>query len=147
MKSKTSSVNSNSLFSEKDLTESQEKDQDFFFIAIQRVIEVMKSMPKEDFVKMQDQNYVVSITVKKITPINKEIIQADLALHPQLMSFSNREDAMHFVISNYKTKKSLEDLARYYSIAISKSEKITDLQSKIVEGTVGARIRSLSIQG
>jgi len=44
-------------------------------------------------------------------------------------------------------KKSLEVVARALDIAIQRTDKIDTLRQKIVESTVGARLRSSAIQG
>lgn len=44
-------------------------------------------------------------------------------------------------------KKSLELVARALDIAIQRTDKVDTLRKKIVESTVGARLRSFAIQG
>ena len=47
----------------------------------------------------------------------------------------------------YPSKKVLEVIARKLDIPITRQDKIEDLRDKIVEATVGAKIRSQAIQG
>ena len=65
----------------------------------------------------------------------------------KLEEFSDRVIASNHLREIATNKKSLELLARHLDIAISKQDKSEDLVTKIVESTVGARLRSSAIRG
>ncbi len=58
---------------------------------------------------------------------------------------SSREEALKII--EPKTKKILEEIAKKLDVAILKSDKTESIRSKIIEATVGARLRSKAIQG
>lgn len=63
----------------------------------------------------------------------------------KLNSLGDRDNAKSELSS--MTKKHLEVIARALDIAVQKSDKVDTLRHKIVEATVGARLRSSAIQG
>jgi hypothetical protein len=65
----------------------------------------------------------------------------------QLNQFTDRVIASNHLRDLAKNKKMLESLARYLDIALSKQDKTEDLINKIIESTVGARLRSSAIRG
>ncbi len=64
----------------------------------------------------------------------------------QLNSFKSREEGAQFLDSNCKTKKELTSLAKLIDIPVQKSDKVQLLKEKIIESTIGFRIRSAAIQ-
>ena len=65
----------------------------------------------------------------------------------KLSTFDSRDEAQSYLKSVAKTKKDLEQIARHFEMVISKRDKIENLVDRIVETTVGARLRSRAIQG
>jgi hypothetical protein len=65
----------------------------------------------------------------------------------KLEEFSDRVIASNHLREIASSKKSLELLARHLDIALSKQDKAEDLVNKIIESTVGARLRSSAIRG
>lgn len=65
----------------------------------------------------------------------------------KLEEFSDRVVASNYLREIASNKKSLELLARYLDIVMSKQDKAEDLVNKIIESTVGARLRSSAIRG
>lgn len=59
----------------------------------------------------------------------------------------NRSDASKFLDDNYGTKKALEQIARHLDVVVTKQDKTETLRDRIIEATVGARLRSEAIQG
>lgn len=64
----------------------------------------------------------------------------------QLNSFKSREEGVQFLDSNCKTKKELTSLTKLIDIPVQKSDKVQLLKDKIIESTIGFRIRSAAIQ-
>jgi len=64
----------------------------------------------------------------------------------QLNSFKSREEGAQYLDSNCKTKKELTSLAKLIDIPVQKSDKVQLLKEKIIESTIGFRIRSAAIQ-
>lgn len=68
-------------------------------------------------------------------------------IEKKLEEFSDRVAASNYLQEIASSKKSLESLARHLDIALSKQDKAEDLMKKIIESTVGARLRSSAIRG
>jgi hypothetical protein len=60
---------------------------------------------------------------------------------------ASRQEAQAFLDARYSSKKAMEMIARRLDLPIVRQDKVEDLRDKVVEATVGARIRSQAIQG
>ena len=91
----------------------------------------------------------IKITLVELKPDNVKnnlMPEVDVdAVLGKLNSLGDRDNAKS-ELSNM-TKKHLEVIARALDIAVQKSDKVDTLRHKIVEATVGARLRSSAIQG
>jgi hypothetical protein len=119
--------------------------------AIRRYAEAITSLSDDDLLKLADENFSVEVKFSrrrgKSTPppaITKENI---IELSEKLFSIQSRNEALAFLNANFKTKKSLDSVARQLDVPVLKSDKLENLAEKIVESTVGARKRSEAIQG
>ena len=72
--------------------------------------------------------------------INYEKIKSDLN------SFQTREKGLEYLNLQCKTKKELTALAKIIDIPVQKTDKIAQLKEKIIESTIGFRLRSAAIQ-
>jgi hypothetical protein len=119
--------------------------------ALRRLIDAIDILNEDDFSKFSDESY--TIEVKFIRRRNKEDIaptigESEIKIFiEKLINISSREEAHNFLNINLGTKKSLELIAKKLDILISKQDKIEIIRDKIIEATVGARIRSQAIQG
>ncbi|MDR5739867.1 MULTISPECIES: hypothetical protein [unclassified Caballeronia] len=119
--------------------------------AFRRIAEALESLSDEELKKFSDPQY--SIELRAIRRRTKEEpsspvpgISADEAIG-QITALSSRHDAQALLDEKFPSKKALETLARRLDIPIVRQDKVDDLRDKIVEATVGARIRSQAIQG
>lgn len=120
-------------------------------VVLRRLVEALDSLSEEELKKMSDPQY--SIEFKAIRRRSKDESKlhftdanAEEAI-TQLSMFSSRQDAQVMLDDKYPSKKVLEVIARKLDIPITRQDKIEDLRDKIVEATVGAKIRSQAIQG
>ena len=120
-------------------------------VVLRRLVEALDSLSEEQLKKMSDPQY--SIEFKAIRRRSKDESKlhftdanAEEAI-TQLSMFSSRQDAQVMLDDKYPSKKVLEVIARKLDIPITRQDKIEDLRDKIVEATVGAKIRSQAIQG
>lgn len=123
-----------------------------FSIAVRRLLDAVGGLSDDDFTKLVDPAYNIEIRFTQKKRGKEEsalsVPQEDLqALITKLTSMSNREDAQQFLDSNFGTRKSVELIARWLDIPIMKQDKVEVLRDKVIEATVGARIRSEAIQG
>jgi len=69
------------------------------------------------------------------------------AFDTKLSELSSREDGIEFLRSSLKDKLSAEHFAKYMSVSFLKQDKKDHIINKIVEATIGAKLRSLAIKG
>lgn len=122
-----------------------------FSSTLRRLVDVLERLSEDDISKLGDESY--SIEIRLTRKRNKEetispIQETDMAnVIEKLAGFANREEAQHFLSANFPTRKSVELIARKLDIPISKQDKVETLRDKVIEATVGARVRSQAIQG
>jgi len=119
--------------------------------ALRRYAEAIASLSDDDLLKLADETYSVEVKFLRRrgkgapeVEVSKENIR-DLA--EKLISTESRDQALAFLNSNFRTKKSLDSIARLLDVPVLKTDKVDGLAEKIVEATVGARKRSEAIQG
>ena len=112
------------------------------------VREVFK-LSEKDIQKIINMDYELKISVvekKRASDAKADISDKDIAqILDYLNIIQNRESAL--VELSSLTKKNLEMIARKLDVAIQKSDKVEAIRLKIVEATVGARLRSSAIHG
>ncbi|MFY9260925.1 MAG: hypothetical protein WAO71_10505 [Gallionella sp.] len=108
-------------------------------------------LPDEDLEKVALGTHSIEFKIvrnranSKISSETENFNLADIA--KKLEAFSDRGVANNYLREVAKNKKSLELLARHLDISLSKQDKAEDLAIKIIESTVGARLRSSAIRG
>ncbi|CAD1786173.1 hypothetical protein GGR60_001826 [Xanthomonas arboricola] len=121
--------------------------------AFHKLMAALAAMSEDEFGRLNDPSYNLEIRLvrrKVKDDVFFEISEDEEMLFSSvkmLISFSSRKEAQDFLIENFPNKKNLEAIARKIDIPIIKQDKIDDLRDKIVEATVGAKIRSNAIQG
>jgi hypothetical protein len=121
-----------------------------FVGTLQRVIKALERLNDEEFAKLTDDKYEVEIKLVRKhqrEEVNTKTILEIESLVSHLTGFSSREEALIFLSSSYKTRKILEQIARWLDIPILSNDKVETLSEKIIESTTGARIRSQAIKG
>jgi len=120
-------------------------------IVFRRIAEALDSLSEEELKKLSDPQFSVEIrSIRRRGKDEQNLLPADTAAKnaiEQLSLLLTRQDAQLFLDSKYSSKKALEAIARGLDIPIIRQDKVEDLRDKIVEATVGARIRSQAIQG
>ena len=118
--------------------------------AFQRIVGALEKLSEDDLSKLFDESYNIEIRIirKRSKEENLPLTETYMpALILKLTSFVSREEAQDFLNLNCSTRKTLEPIARNLDIPIMKQDKVETLRDKIIEATVGARIRSQAIQG
>jgi len=116
-----------------------------------RIAEAVDALSEDEIKRLSDSQYELEIkTVRRRSkdeftapqePINVEEVIRELTVS------GTRQDAQAYLDSRYSSKKSLEFIARRLDIPIIRQDKVEFLRDKIIEATVGARLRSQAIQG
>ena len=120
-------------------------------IVFRRLTEALDALSEDELKKLSDPQYSVEIKVtRQRTKDNSSLLPLDTSAEDaiaQITSLPTRQDAQALLDSKFPTKKALEKIARKLDIPIVRQDRIEDLRDKIVEATVGSRIRSQAIQG
>lgn len=120
-------------------------------IVFRRLTEALDSLSEDELKKLSDPQFSVEIkAVRRRTKEDQGPLVPDNSAEEaiaQLAAQANRQDAQALLDARYPSKKALELIARKLDIPIIRQDKVEDLRDKIVEATVGARIRSQAIQG
>lgn len=106
-------------------------------------------MEARDRDRLCDPEYRIDIRVVRNRPTSEsEISDFDPSgVIAALLHFADRDEALRHLAIVADTRKSIELVARHLSIPVTKSDKVEGLREKIVEATVGARLRSQAIRG
>lgn len=64
-----------------------------------------------------------------------------------LHKFSTRDEGERYLKDSYTLKEDLLKIARYLDLPVQKKETIQQIKDKIIESTIGFRIRSAAVQG
>lgn len=120
-------------------------------VLIGKMLEALGKLSSQEFERLLDPKYGITIKVVRVKR-SKEMSQAILDndemqnILARLNDCRQRDEAHEFLISHYPTKKYLQRIAQELEISVSKSDKVAELRERIVEATVGAKIRSKAIQ-
>lgn len=120
-------------------------------LILEKLSKSVAELPVEDLEKVVTGSH--SIEVKIIRNRNSARTHKDIeefnstTVIQNLEKFSDRTIASDYLRDAAKNKRTLELLARNLDIALSKQDKTEDLINKIIESTVGARLRSSAIRG
>ncbi|SEF52403.1 hypothetical protein [Nitrosomonas ureae] len=116
-----------------------------------RLARAIDRLSEDDLSKLSDDSYNIEIRFTRKRNRDETINQVNeidlVDVINKLIAFPNREEAQRFLDTHYCTRKSVEPIARKLDIPISRQDKLEILRDKIIEATVGARIRSQAIQG
>lgn len=120
-------------------------------IVFRRLGEALDALSEDELKKLSDPQYVVEIkAIRRRAKDDTNLFPPDTSAEEaiaQITSLPSRQDAQALLDSKFSSKKALELIARKLDIPIIRQDKVEDLRDKIVEATVGARIRSQAIQG
>lgn len=117
---------------------------------IQIIIEKTKKYSQEEVVKLLNNDFDIVIKEKKEKTktfnqsSNTETRFEDLLT--SLKSMKTREDGILLLHEKCPTRKSLETIAKKIDIQITKHDDSNRLKEKIIEATIGYRLRSSAIQ-
>lgn len=118
--------------------------------ALRRLAATLERMPDEELARLNEPGTEIEIKILR-RRLRDELIPEsapDLAdIVAKLTGAASRSDASKFLEDSFGTKKALERIARHLDVLVSKQDKAETLREKIIEATVGARLRSEAIQG
>ena len=68
-------------------------------------------------------------------------------IEEELHRLRSREDGERLLQNEAPNRPALESLARFFQLPVQKDDTIERLRAKIIENTIGSRLRSKAIQG
>lgn len=118
--------------------------------ALRRVAAALERMSDEELARLNEPGTEIEIKVYRRRSKEEFTAEAQIDLPgvvAKLTAAATRSDASRFLDDSFGTKKALEQIARHLDVVVSKQDKAETLRDKIIEATVGARLRSEAIQG
>ena len=104
-----------------------------------------------DLLKIVDGTHELVLKIAKRKPpskITKEISNSQKeGMLKRLQKCRSREDGLSLLSETFKSRKELEQFARFLEVMVLKQDKADQIRSKIIEATIGAVLRSNAIQG
>lgn len=118
--------------------------------ALRRLAAAVERMSDDELARLNEPGTEIEIKVlrrraKDELPSEARLDLVDIIA--KLTAFPSRAEASRFLESGFETKKVLEQIARHLDVPVLKQDKTETLRDKIIEATVGARLRSEAIQG
>lgn len=104
----------------------------------------------EDLEKLLSNNYHIEIKSTRKRLLKSDDATTDFSAEDatkHLSELTDRLQAGNYLRHTAKNKRNMEKIARSLDIAINRQDKIEDILDKIVEATVGSRLRSAAIRG
>lgn len=118
--------------------------------ALRRLAIALEGMSDEELARLNEPGTEIEIKVlrRRSKEVGTPVIQIDIAdITAKLEMVASRAEASEYLEKNFGTKKVLEQIARSFDVVVSKQDKTETLRDRIIEATVGARLRSEAIQG
>lgn len=116
-----------------------------------RISEALDSLSADELKRLSDPLFTVEVrAVRRRAKEESALFPTDASVEELIMeitALSTRQEAQSLLDAKCPARKSLEPIARHLDIPIVKQDKVEALRDKIIEATVGARIRSQAIQG
>jgi hypothetical protein len=109
------------------------------------------NLSDEDLLKIQEETHKIKIKFEKIK--NKDDKSKKLTnemmdlIISELSVKQTRDDGNKLLIDKLKTRKEVEQFAKYLNVSYLKQDNMEYIINKIVEATVGAILRSNAIKG
>ncbi len=120
-------------------------------IVFRRIAEALNALSEDELKRLSEPLYTIEVKAvrRRIREEPSQLLPGSSAEDAisQISALSSRQEAQALLDSKFSSKKVLELIARKLDIPINRQDKVEDLRDKIVEATVGARIRSQAIQG
>lgn len=117
---------------------------------LRRVAATLERMSEDEISRLNDPNCEIEIKVIRRRGKEEpapEVLQDMNELVAKLTAFPSRADASQFMEATFETRKTLDQIARHLDVPVLKQDKLETLREKIIEATVGARLRSEAIKG
>lgn len=116
-----------------------------------QIAKEINGLTDSDIRKLESGEFSISLKiVKKNSTTNGSAVLSDQQIsniNEKLKHCNDREAGKLILIEHLKNRKELEAFAKNIDVFVMKQDKIDKLREKIIEGTIGAALRSSAIQG
>ncbi|QUX98098.1 hypothetical protein C0J08_06770 [Marinomonas sp. CT5] len=114
------------------------------------LVKDLESLSESDIKKLNSGEYSLALKVLKKNQSQEgkpelDTKKANLVLD-ELKACNSRDSGYEILNNNFKNKNELEWFAKQIDIFVMKQDKVDKIREKIIEGTVGATLRSSAIQ-
>jgi hypothetical protein len=117
---------------------------------LSELIKDLESLSESDIKKLDTGEYSLELKLLKVkySPKVKQGLDQGKAeaVLDELKNCNSRDLGYDILQNNFKNKKELEWFAKQIDIYVMKQDKVDKIRDKIIEGTVGASLRSNAIQ-
>lgn len=122
----------------------------FYVLEMERFIAFLNKLPQTMVKEIENGEKRIEINVISTSKESDEPIQQNSVVVSKSISLLNsmqsREEAYSYLSSSDLKKTDLEAICKQLDLPFTKKENIKALQEKILEGTVGYKLRSQAIQ-
>jgi len=116
-----------------------------------KLFKEIENLSNEDLQKIDNNTHEIKIKIEKIRKreIQKTELTEDMmkTFEQQLSNLPTRERGIELLSSLIKDKLSAEHFAKYMRVSFLKQDNKDYIINKIVEATIGAKLRSSAIKG
>ncbi|UAB72981.1 hypothetical protein INR79_27480 [Vibrio sp. SCSIO 43132] len=117
---------------------------------LQKLIEQLETLTDSDLKKLETGEYTLSLKVAKVSKTNSVKCEKKdtnySEVEEKLSACVSRELGLEILNNYFANKRELEMFAKYVNVYVMKQDKVDKVKEKIIEGTVGATLRSSAIQ-
>lgn len=113
----------------------------------------IQSLGEKEFDNLVNGSFQIEINLvtkeKTKRKVKRELVSEAqmIDIRRMLESSNSREEGTALLNEKCSTKEEMTKLARFLDLPVQKSDKISQILERIVEATIGYRIRSAAIQG
>lgn len=122
----------------------------FYVLEMERFLAFLNKLPQTMVKEIENGEKRIEINVISTSKEPDEPIQQNSVVVSESISLLNsmqsREEAYSYLSSSDLKKNDLEAICKQLDLPFTKKENIKALQEKILEGTVGYKLRSQAIQ-
>lgn len=122
----------------------------FYVSEMERFLAFLNKLPQALVKEIENGEKRIDINVVPSSKKTDEPILQNSVVVSESISFLNsmqsREEAYSYISSSDLKKADLEAICKQLDLPFTKKENIKALQEKIIEGTVGYKLRSQAIQ-
>ncbi|WP_282130553.1 hypothetical protein [Pseudoalteromonas aliena] len=117
---------------------------------LSEIVSQLENLNEADVKKMETGNFSLVLKVVKtpVSAVKTDALMKGVAekVIDDLKSCKDRDVGYQILLDNFKNRKELESFAKMNDVYIQKQDKIDKIRKNIIEGIVGASLRSIAIQ-